>query len=65
MNSTIYNIILFEEYMLRLVTIIQYIICTRVCVCVCVCVSEYARTPFQSYLTLDYSPPGSSVHGIL
>ena len=36
------------------------------CVCVCVCVCVHART--QSCLTLcdpmDYSPPGSSVHGI-
>ena len=44
MNSTIYNFILFEEYMLRLVTIIQYIICTRVCVCVCVCVRVCTHT---------------------
>ena len=39
-------------------------VCVYVCVCVCVCVLVA-----QSCLTLcdpmDYSPPGSSVHGIL
>ena len=38
------------------------------CVCVCVCVRVHAQS-FQSCLTLcdhiGYSPPGSSVHGIL
>ena len=40
-----------------------------VCVCVSVCVCMHARSIAQSRLTLcdsmDYSPPGSSVHGIL
>ena len=38
-----------------------------VCVCVCVCARARARLFTQSYLILcdlmDYSPPGSSVHG--
>ena len=38
--------------------------CIRLDVCVCVCVCVCAQL-FQSCLTLmDYSPPGSSVHGI-
>ena len=42
----------------------------RVCVCVCVCVCVYLYVlAAQSCLTLcnpmDYSPPGSSVHGNL
>ena len=40
-----------------------------VCVCVCVCVCMHACSTAQSRLTLcnsmDCSPPGSSVHGIL
>ena len=43
---------------------------SRVCVCVCVCVSVCVSVLLtQLYMTLcdplDYSPPGSSVHGIL
>ena len=41
---------------------------TCVCVCECVCVCVCICPVTQSYLTLwnpmDYSPPGSSVHGI-
>ena len=33
-----------------------------VCVCVCVCVTQSCLT---LYNPMDYSPPGSSVHGIL
>ena len=35
----------------------------HVCVCVCVCVSHSAM--FDSLQPMDYSPPGSSVHGSL
>ena len=36
----------------------------KMCVCcVCVCVCAYSVT-FESFQSLDCSPPGSSVHGI-
>ena len=36
-----------------------------VCVCVCVCVCVYAQSRPTLCNPMDYSPPGSSVHGIL
>ena len=45
----------------------QYM-CVRVCVCVCIYIHTHIWVLSQSCLTLcdplDYSPPGSSVHGI-
>ena len=35
-----------------------------VCVCVCVCVCEHAQLCPTLCVRMDYSPPGSSVHGI-
>ena len=40
---------------------------TCVCVCVCVCVYQgaYAQMCLTLYDPMDYSPLGSSVHGLL
>ena len=35
------------------------------CVCVCVCVCKCAQSCMTLCNPMDYSPPGSSVHGIL
>ena len=46
----------------------QVLGCVCVCVCVCVCACARARSFAWLCLTLcvpmDYSPPGSSLHGI-
>ena len=36
-----------------------------VCVCVCVCVRACAQSCLNLCYLMDYSPPGSSIHGIL
>ena len=47
---------------------VRHISFIELCVCVCVCVCVHARVCTQSCLMLcdfvDYSLPGSSVHGI-